>query len=57
MSPKITVLSEFDWLMLADNDQNQIPHQELNSEPLSLHCPARNQPETVSAAQVNALAA
>lgn len=48
MPPKLTVLSEFDWLMLADNDPNEVSQKILNSEPLSLHCPARNQPETTA---------
>ncbi len=44
----ITNLTDFDWLMLADNDLNEISLEILNSEPLSLHCPARNNPETTA---------
>ena len=39
MNPQITVLSDFQWLMLSDTDSNQIPNQVLNSEPLSFNIP------------------
>jgi len=46
MKPKITVLTDFQWLMLDDDNQNELPFPVDHSEHLSLHCPSRNQSET-----------
>lgn len=48
MKPQNTILTDFQWLMLDDRFQNEVP-QELYTEPLSLHYSAVHQPETSSA--------
>ena len=53
MNPQITVLSDFQWLMLNDADSNQIPSKVLNSEPLSFNLPTIANQSEVSTNRIN----
>lgn len=37
MRPQTTVLQDFHWLMLDDNNHDDVPQQVQHSEPLSWH--------------------
>ncbi len=53
MNPQITVLTDFQWLMLSDIDSNEIPNQVLNSEPFSLNYQTIANQSEVSTNRIN----
>ena len=49
MNPSKPLLTDFQWLMLADDSLDEIPSKVWNSMPLSQYYSAENQPETLAA--------